>query len=93
MAAVVSTCRRSILSVLFQIKVGCLVVPEKDGTETTCGDKKRAGNKPMTFLCVLRDAFWVRLALFADMVCAIASPRRFSQLSSNLELRRISHAF
>lgn len=64
---IIKSCRRSILSLLSEIKIGRLTVVESDGTETVCG---QAGEhvEPLARLQVVRDAFWLRLALFADMV-------------------------
>ena len=65
----VQVSRASILSVLKGIQIGQLTIKEKDGTETICGraDLGRTAF-PVTTLKVVRDAFWLRLALFADMV-------------------------
>ncbi|KIW21085.1 hypothetical protein PV08_01664 [Exophiala spinifera] len=62
----IKACRRSILSLLSEVKIGRLIVVEDDGKETICG---QAGEQvePLARLQVLRDAFWLRLALFADM--------------------------
>lgn len=60
--------RSSILSLLSSIKVGQLTVREKDGTVTVCGSTPTKGsNDPVTTFEVLRETFWLRLALFADM--------------------------
>lgn len=64
----VSTSRHGILSLLSQIKVGKLTVLERDGTETVCGKGEEADRNLDVSLRVLRDAFWLRLGLFADMV-------------------------
>jgi hypothetical protein len=65
----VRTSRAAILSLLSGIEVGQLAVREKDGSETICG---KSGNGrepwPVTRLNILREAFWLRVALFADMV-------------------------
>lgn len=68
----VRTSRRIILSLLSQIKVGRLTVLERDGTETICGLNTGDEVHPLAQLHVVRDAFWLRLALFADMVCCVA---------------------
>ena len=54
-----------------------------DGTEIVCGNMKQANNRPVVSLRVLRDAFWVRLALFADMVCEVVALRTLRQLRSS----------
>ena len=61
--------RASILNVLKGIGFGQLTIKEKDGVETVCGraDIGRTA-LPVTSLKVVREAFWLRLALFADMV-------------------------
>lgn len=62
--------RQLILSVLHKITIGQLVIEEK-GTTTLCGTTNLAvGSHPLpaTVLHVKDDAFWVRVALFADMV-------------------------
>jgi hypothetical protein len=65
----VQLCRTSILNLLKGVELGQLTIKEKDGTETICGraDLGRVA-LPITSLKVVREAFWVRLALFADMV-------------------------
>lgn len=68
----VKTTRHSILSLLSQIKFGRLTIIERDGTQTVCGAAKGQGNIPETSLRVVRDAFWLRVAFFADMVRCVA---------------------
>jgi cyclopropane-fatty-acyl-phospholipid synthase len=61
--------RASILALLKGIQVGQLTVKEKDDVETVCGNAVLARTEvPVTSLKVVRDVFWLRLALFADMV-------------------------
>ena len=61
--------RSSILSLLQGIQVGQLTVREKDGVETVCGNLATdEESRPTASLRVLKEAFWLRLALFADMV-------------------------
>ena len=60
--------RKLILSLFSQIKVGRLIVVEKDGTHTVCGQNVEDTSTPLARMRVMRDAFWLRLALFADMV-------------------------
>lgn len=66
-----SAARRVILSVLHKITIGQLVIEEK-GVTTLCGTSNLAvGSPPLpaTVLHIKNDAFWTRVALFADMVC------------------------
>ena len=65
-----STCRNLCLSLLQRIQKGQLVIIEEDGVVTVCGRKpaKTSAQYLSTKLLVRRDAFWVRLAFFADMV-------------------------
>lgn len=63
----VSLSRNAVLSLLSRIEEGQLVVTDTDGTITICGAPKPSG-RPRTELTVQKDAFWVRLLLFADMV-------------------------
>jgi cyclopropane-fatty-acyl-phospholipid synthase len=66
----VALSRTGVLSLLQQITTGQLLVIEKDGAQTLCGQSSVADlpTEPKTELRVRNDAFWVRLALFADMV-------------------------
>lgn len=64
----VNLSRKAVLSLLQQIQVGRLLVQEHDGTETMYGEQTASVTTPATELKVHRETFWVRLALFADMV-------------------------
>lgn len=64
----VSLSRKAVLSLLQQIEIGRLLVLEQDGSENVCGRKSASKEVPTTELQVRRETFWVRLALFADMV-------------------------
>lgn len=65
----VQVSRTSILSLLKGIEVGQLNVIEKDDNETVCGNATISRSEvPVTSLKVLKETFWLRLALFADMV-------------------------
>lgn len=68
----VQTSRQLVLSLLSQIEHGRLTVIEKDGTNTICGDAEGETVLPAAHLRVVRDSFWLRLALFADMVRHVA---------------------
>lgn len=64
----VSFSRSSILGLLSNIEIGQITVTEKDGTVTVCGKPPKKGDPvPITSLEVMRETFWLRLALFADM--------------------------
>lgn len=63
--------RKLILSVLDRITIGQLVIEEK-GVTTLCGTPNLAvGSHPLpaTVLHIKNEAFWTRVAMFADMVC------------------------
>lgn len=63
--------RRTILGLLRGIEVGRLAIVDSDGTVVTCGAERDAGHhEPNTTLKILKEAFWPRLLLFADMVGA-----------------------
>ena len=64
----VSLSRATILGLLSRIEVGQLVVTDNDGTVTVCGNPNIKDGSPRTELKILREAFWVRVMLFADMV-------------------------
>jgi hypothetical protein len=68
-APLVQFSRSSILNLLKGIEIGQLTVREKDGSEIIYG-KPGSGEDlwPVASLNILREAFWLRLALFADMV-------------------------
>lgn len=72
--------RSGILSLLQKITVGRLQITDVDGSTTICGQpdlkptaqaERTVYTPPTTELVVQRDIFWVRLALFADMVCSL----------------------
>ena len=60
--------RSTVLSLLQRIEVGQLLVTDTDGSITTCGHIDGRDQVPRTGLKVLKEAFWIRLLLFADMV-------------------------
>ncbi len=47
------------------------MVTDSDGAVTVCGARKVKDGTPSTELRVLRETFWVRALLFADMVRVI----------------------
>ena len=60
--------RAATLTLLTRINVGQLRVTDVDGQVTVCGSPNPVEGLPQTELLVHKDAFWVRLALFTDMV-------------------------
>lgn len=60
--------RSTVLALLNRIEIGQLVVTDSDGTVTVCGDPGIKDGSPRTELKVLKESFWVRAILFADMV-------------------------
>ena len=64
----VTISRSTVLGLLGRIQVGQLVVEDCDGTTTICGQLGGRHGSPHTDLKVLKEAFWVRVMLFADMV-------------------------
>ena len=60
--------RRTVLAVLSRIEVGAVVVIDSDGTATHCGEAGESPKGPRAELRVVKDAFWVRALLLADMV-------------------------
>ena len=60
--------RSTVLGLLSRIEVGQLVIRDSDGTLTICGQPGVKDASPRTELRVSKEAFWVRVMLFADMV-------------------------
>lgn len=56
------------LSVLSKIQLGTLEIDDADGTTHVIGQKQRDEKYLGAKITVHKDTFWVRLALFADMV-------------------------
>ena len=65
--------RSAVLSLLRRVEVGQIVVTDLNGTVTVCGSPKPKDGSPRTELKVVKEAFWVRLVLFADMVSVTRS--------------------
>jgi len=63
--------RGTVLGLLRRIVVGQIVVTDSDGAVTVCGARKVKDGTPSTELRVLKETFWVRALLFADMVRVI----------------------
>ena len=64
----VNLSRSTVLALLDRIEVGQLVIRDCDGTVTVCGQPGIIDASPRTELRVSKEAFWVRVMLFADMV-------------------------
>ena len=60
--------RGAVLSLLRRVAIGQLIVTDTDDTVTICGAPQIKDGTPRTELKVLRETFWVRVLLFADMV-------------------------
>jgi len=60
--------RNQVLSLLSRIEMGQLIVTDIDGSVTTYGSSRPKEGFTKTEFKVLRETFWVRLLLFADMV-------------------------
>lgn len=60
--------RSAVLTVLSRIQVGQVVVVDGDGIITQCGENGESSRGPKAELKVVKDSFWVRALLFADMV-------------------------
>lgn len=64
----VSLCKNGTLSQLQDIKIGKLVVFEGGSSKASAVFGSDKEGVPVAFLDVHNEKFWVRLALFADMV-------------------------
>lgn len=62
--------RGLVLGLLQRVEIGQLVVTDCNGAVYACGQAPAKGNWPKTEVKVLRETFWVRVLLFADMVRA-----------------------
>ena len=77
--------RSTVLGLLSQIEVGQLVIRDCDGTVTICGQPNIEDASPSTELRISKEAFWVRVMLFADMVGdLILTTRKASGLDRRL---------
>ncbi|KAL8728182.1 MAG: hypothetical protein Q9166_005576 [cf. Caloplaca sp. 2 TL-2023] len=59
--------RAAVLGLLGRAKTGHIIIVDTDGSEIVCGERWPKEGVPTTELQVLKDAFWIRLLLFADM--------------------------
>ena len=71
-APIVAFSKTALLSQLSKVQVGQLVVTDERGKVTICGKPGIKNGSPRTELQVVKEAFWVRVVLFADMVSATA---------------------
>ena len=60
--------RAAVLNLLARVETGHILIIDTNSSETVCGERWPKAGVPKTELKVLKDAFWVRLLLFADMV-------------------------
>lgn len=60
--------RGMVLGLLQRIELGRIVVTDSDGTVIVCGVAPTKAGWPQTEIKVLKETFWVRVLLFADMV-------------------------
>ena len=69
-APFVAFSKAALLSQLSKIRAGQLVVTDENGEVTVCGASEPSDENARTELLVAKEAFWVRVVLFADMVGA-----------------------
>lgn len=67
-APLVALSKTALLAQLSKIRVGQLVVTDEHGQVTVCGAPGIKDGSPRAELKVMKEAFWLRVALFADMV-------------------------
>ena len=60
--------RSTVLTLLGRISVGHIYITDTDGKVTICGGAGVKDGSSRTEMKVLKEAFWVRVLLFADMV-------------------------
>ena len=80
--------RGAVLGLLRRIAVGQVVVTDSDGAVIMCGSPKVKEGTPKTELRVLKETFWVRALLFADMVSDFEVVRTSSNLRAQVWGRR-----
>ena len=61
----------AVFGLLGRIEDGRLVVTLMDGRRVVFGGGGGGSGKPQVELTVLKEMFWARLFLFADMVCSV----------------------
>jgi hypothetical protein len=60
--------RTMCLSVLSKIEIGQIKITDTDGDIHIIGEKKHLVSGPSCHLIIHKETFWLRLALYADMV-------------------------
>lgn len=73
-SSLVRLSRGFVLALLQRIEVGTVVVTDSSGAVFVCGAPQPNDAGPKTEVRVLKDTFWVRMLLFADMVRNPLSP-------------------
>ncbi|KAL9601062.1 MAG: hypothetical protein Q9219_002771 [cf. Caloplaca sp. 3 TL-2023] len=59
--------RAAVIGLLSRVQIGHVNIVDIDGSEVICGERWAKKGVPSVELRVLKEAFWVRLLLFADM--------------------------
>jgi cyclopropane-fatty-acyl-phospholipid synthase len=77
----VSLCRNATLSQLQKIRIGKLAVYESSSSKASANFGVEKEGLPLAVLNVHDERFWVRLALFADMVLLTCCLRNTADIS------------
>jgi hypothetical protein len=82
------------LSVLSKIETGQIRITDVDRAVHIIGEQTGAVSEPKCLLTAHKDIFWLRLALYADMVCISDSDPRYQTdgLASSTGFCRELHA-
>lgn len=86
---IVTFSRGAVLGLLRGIEVGQIVVSESKGDVIVCGNPGGENNGPRADLKVLRETFWVRALLFADMVRALGLTLEMERLLDRSLIERL----
>ena len=75
---VVPLARQAVCALLSRVNTGSLTIEDVDGKVWYFGDHSKAqgAEKLAAKITVRKEAFWLRLAIFTDMVCPESSPRK-----------------
>ena len=65
---IINFARSTVLDVLKRVELGRLLVTDFNGKTTVCGRYIATEHEPTTELRILKEVFWIRVLLFADMV-------------------------